>query len=348
MTASLWKTISTLSNQMKNIILNLNVIPPGWDCKTSCNPIDDIPVLEFPPIPSMQPMLLQLALSESLSLHYQSTYKNTVQTMDENLQQLYRTTAPQFCENPESSASRLSYIRALRDGILNQRAEFVQRCWSHVLLFHGQGDHPSSKSTGSTYSASPSISSSSSSSSQLSNGRKGRPPMFTKEQTSALQTLLTHNDRYSSEEKELIGNTLGLTRDQVNRWFCNARARQKPYARPAKEHASSFQDTLNQYITSENNPDNVITNGASSSRPTTPGTNENCSEQSSNDSLNQDYTDNNICGINTHDQNSMGHDFGSLDTNSSSPEHLDLFDQYFIFPMEDVHSDTWAQQPIFG
>ncbi|MBW0519276.1 hypothetical protein O181_058991 [Austropuccinia psidii MF-1] len=347
MTASLWKTISTLSNQMKIIILNLNAIASDWHCQPSCDSSNDLPALEFPSLPSMQPMLLQLGLSESLSLHYQSVFTKSVQMMDARLQQSYRMTAPRFYDSPQSPAFRLSFIEALRDSILAQRAQFVQSCWSHVLLIHGQSNHSSPISTPSTGCTSSSILSSYSPSQSSSKARKGRPHMFTKEQTTALQALLTHNDRYSPEEKELIANTLSLTRDQVNRWFCNARARQKPYARPAKEHTSSLQDTLNHYIISENDPDEVITNDTSSSRPTTPSTNENCSEQSSNDSS-QDFTDNDICGANTHDPNSMGDDFGCFDTDSSSPEHLDLFDQYFIFPMEDVHSDTWAQQPIFG
>ncbi|KAH9824959.1 putative b mating type locus [Melampsora americana] len=72
-------------------------------------------------------------------------------------------------------------------------------------------------------------------SSEAAQTRRGRPFIFSKEQTAVLRALLVHDDQFSSEEKELIAQTLNLTRAQVNRWFCNARARggrKKPYEKP--------------------------------------------------------------------------------------------------------------------
>ncbi|KAH9824964.1 hypothetical protein DFH28DRAFT_942378 [Melampsora americana] len=66
--------------------------------------------------------------------------------------------------------------------------------------------------------------------------RQGRPHIFTKHQTSVLHELLQYDDKLTSAEKTFVGERLGLSKDQVNRWFCNARAR-----RSNKKRAPSCQ-----------------------------------------------------------------------------------------------------------
>ncbi|OAV85837.1 hypothetical protein PTTG_03706 [Puccinia triticina 1-1 BBBD Race 1] len=53
-----------------------------------------------------------------------------------------------------------------------------------------------------------------------------KPSPFTPWQSRSLLSILSYDDQLSSTEKELVGVVLGLSATQVNRWFCNARARE--------------------------------------------------------------------------------------------------------------------------
>ncbi|EGG03442.1 uncharacterized protein MELLADRAFT_65580 [Melampsora larici-populina 98AG31] len=48
--------------------------------------------------------------------------------------------------------------------------------------------------------------------------RQGRPHIFTKHQTSVLHELLQYDDKLTPAEKTFVGERLGLSKDQVNRW----------------------------------------------------------------------------------------------------------------------------------
>lgn len=48
--------------------------------------------------------------------------------------------------------------------------------------------------------------------------RQGRPHIFTKHQTSVLHELLKYDDKLTPAEKNFVGERLGLSKDQVNRW----------------------------------------------------------------------------------------------------------------------------------
>ncbi|KAH9460465.1 hypothetical protein MJO28_003856 [Puccinia striiformis f. sp. tritici] len=53
-----------------------------------------------------------------------------------------------------------------------------------------------------------------------------KPNPFNHWQSKTLLSILSYDDQLYSAEKELVGIVLGLSTVQVNRWFCNARARE--------------------------------------------------------------------------------------------------------------------------
>ncbi|KAA1075979.1 hypothetical protein PGT21_031440 [Puccinia graminis f. sp. tritici] len=94
-----------------------------------------------------------------------------------------------------------------------------------------RADSPASSSSSSSenrHSSSPHLSSSSSSSLPIRTKSTARqkPKPFNPWQTKILLSILNYDQHLSSVEKDMVGLTLGLSSTQINRWFCNARARE--------------------------------------------------------------------------------------------------------------------------
>ncbi|WAR53735.1 hypothetical protein PtB15_3B244 [Puccinia triticina] len=206
---------------------------------------DAIPPLRFPEVGNLVPQLLQLGLSSDYANALNHEFTSTVKRMDESLSESYQADALKFKENDTLPNSRSSFIQASQCHLLGVRAQFVQRMLvilkSRVETLTQQSTSAQSASQSSPPSSSASTSSGTPSSSgpvKPSGKPRGRAPKFTKEQTAALNALLARDNQFSSEEKDLIAHELNMTREQVNRWFCNARARKKPYSCPSRQSAA--------------------------------------------------------------------------------------------------------------
>ncbi|OAV92159.1 hypothetical protein PTTG_03697 [Puccinia triticina 1-1 BBBD Race 1] len=204
-----------------------------------------LPPLRFPEIGALAPQLVHLGLSQDYAVLLDREFTAAVKTLDETLFKSFETAARKFYEKVELPSSRPSFVQALHDHHLGLRAQFIQKLWTtlesraHTLIEQSRSAQSTSQSSPPSSPASTSSGTPSSYGHVKPAGKpRGRAPKFTKEQTAALNALLARDNQYSSEDKELIAHELNLTREQVNRWFCNARARKKPYSCPSRQSAA--------------------------------------------------------------------------------------------------------------
>ncbi|PLW13588.1 hypothetical protein PCANC_19222 [Puccinia coronata f. sp. avenae] len=212
---------------------------------------DAIPPLHFPEVGDVLPHLLQLGLESSRAKLIHHEFISTINQIDEHLLQSYHEDAPKFRSVKGLPTSHAAFIEASQAQLSAVRSQSVQKLWNATLL-HVQSllrmEAPQASSQTSTPAPSDNP--------KTSRKAKGRAPQFTKEQTAGLNALLAHDNQFSSEEKDVIAHELNLTHAQVNRWFCNARARKKPYSCPSRRPspASTTIQSLSSNSTRSNTP----------------------------------------------------------------------------------------------
>ncbi|WAQ82908.1 hypothetical protein PtA15_3A273 [Puccinia triticina] len=211
----------------------------------------DVPPLQFPEVGSLVPQLLHVGITPDNANFLNHEFSCTLQRLDESLSKSYQADALKFRENAAFPNSRSSFVQALHDHHHRLRAQFVQKLLTtlqsrvDILLQQSRSAQSAPQSSPPSSSASTSSGTPSSSGPVKSAGKpRGRAPKFTKEQTAALNALLARDNQFSSEEKDLIAYELKMTREQVNRWFCNARARKKPYSCPSRQSAAPAMKSL--------------------------------------------------------------------------------------------------------
>ncbi|KAH9443394.1 hypothetical protein Pst134EA_031296 [Puccinia striiformis f. sp. tritici] len=238
---------------------------------------------------------------------------------------------PALLQNPQvPQLSKSSFIEALQVHLLGVRAQTIHKIWL-ALLSRAEALVQQSRSISTTSQATSPLSSSASSTKP-----RGRAPKFTKEQTAALNALLARATQYSSEDKELIAHELNLTRDQVNRWFCNARARKKPYTCPSRRAGPTTKTIL-----SSNN----------STRSDSPSTqSERSYSQGSPQSSSSEDTEMSITNTSSPSPSSSSSSLSTspssssyLSTSSTTPVEDDPMEAYFDFPAYQP-TETWPQQ----
>ncbi|EFP79918.2 uncharacterized protein PGTG_05143 [Puccinia graminis f. sp. tritici CRL 75-36-700-3] len=232
---------ATCAPAMKIRNLALKILPASLlDSFINQKNVDPIPPLRFPEVDDLVPQLLQLGLTPDYAQLLQHEFASTVKRVDESLSDSYQTDALKFLPNVDPNP-RCSFVQALQDQLLAVRAQAVQRILTILqsrldsFVQQSKAAQSTSEPSPSSPSASTSCDSPSSSDPSAHSGKAGiRPPKFTHKQTVVLNALLARDNQYSTEEKDLIAHELDMTPDQVNRWFCNARARKKPYSCPSR------------------------------------------------------------------------------------------------------------------
>ncbi|KAH9460459.1 hypothetical protein Pst134EB_008631 [Puccinia striiformis f. sp. tritici] len=336
---------STCAQAIKLRSLAERILPTSFlDSYRNQQPTNIVPPLHFPEVNHLLPELLRLGFSaDYTSLLYQE-FLSAVTRMDETLIESYHTDAPKFLGNAGTSqVSQGAYLQAIQGQLLAVRAESLQKIWG-MLLSRGQalaqqsGSVPSSSHISSP-SASTSTCNGTLSSSGPSNSSakpRGRAPKFSKEQTAALNALLARANQYSSEDKDTIAHELNMTRDQVNRWFCNARARKKPYTCPSRRAGPTTKTIL-----SSNN----------STRSDSPSTqSERSYSQGSPQSSSSEDTEMSITNTSSPSPSSSSSSLSIspssssyLSTSSTTPVEDDPMEAYFDFPAYQP-TETWPQQ----
>ncbi|KAI7956767.1 hypothetical protein MJO28_003862 [Puccinia striiformis f. sp. tritici] len=321
---------STCAPALKLRSLTAKILPPSFvDLFMKGDQDDAIPPLHFPELGNLLEPLLQLGLTAHHANLLHDEFTSTVQRLDASLSESYRTNAPQFRNNVHGpKTSRTAFIEASQSQFLVVRSQSIQRLWNtllaHVQTLQRVEPVQSTSRTGTPSSSSPSTK------------PRGRAPKFSKEQTAALNALLARDNQFSSEEKDLIAHELNLTRDQVNRWFCNARARKKPYTCPSRRAG-----TTTKTILSSNN----------STRSDSPSTHsERSYSQGSPQSSSSEDTEMSITNTSSPSPSSSSSSLSIspssssyLSTSSTTPIEDDPMEAYFDFPAYQP-TETWPQQ----
>ncbi|KNZ53254.1 hypothetical protein VP01_32g35 [Puccinia sorghi] len=239
--------ISTSASAIKLRRLTENLLPASF-LDSFFNGIQpgDIPPLHFPEVRDVLPELLQLGLDVNRANLLDKEFTSTVEQIDEYLLKSYQGHAPKFRSVKGLQTSRSAFIEALQSQSLAVRSLAIQRS-RKTILSHVQSLRRTELAQLTPQPSTPSTSGTCNSSGKP----RGRAQKFTKIQTAALNALLAHENQYSSQDKDLIAHELNLTREQVNRWFCNARARKKPYSCPSRRPNSAALKSL-----SDNSPRN--------------------------------------------------------------------------------------------
>ncbi|CAH7689647.1 expressed protein [Phakopsora pachyrhizi] len=200
-----------------------------------------MPPLTFPSLQFMRTRLECLNLSRTLHVQVAGMLKQAISAIDKALHESYQNLLPlmQAWAPPHASHSWSTndYAVAVQNVLRGLRSDSVEKLWTSLLLnlptILGATTGETKRPNACPWSMTPLH--------PRSTYKNGRPCVFSKEQTTVLRTLLSHDDRYSLDDKQLIATALNLTREQVNRWFCNARARKKPYQKmKAKKTVSSI------------------------------------------------------------------------------------------------------------
>ncbi|KAI7964027.1 hypothetical protein MJO29_004454 [Puccinia striiformis f. sp. tritici] len=331
MSFSLWK--STCASALKVRNLAASVLSPSFlESFINGKHSDIIPPLHFPPIGDLLPQLLHLGLSPDHANLLHGELASTIARLDEALSQSYYANAPEFRENPAGAhLSRSAFIEASQSQFLAVRTQSIQRLWN-TLLAHVQTLQRVEPVQSTSQPGTPSSSGPPASSTKP----RGRAPKFSKEQTAALNALLARASQYSSEDKDTIAHELNLTRDQVNRWFCNARARKKPYTCPTRRAGPNTKTIL-----SSNN----------SMRSDSPSTqSERSYSQGSPQSSSSEDTEMSITNTSSPSPSSSSSSLSIspssssyLSTSSTTPVEDDPMEAYFDFPAYQP-TETWPQQ----
>ncbi|KAA1075945.1 hypothetical protein PGT21_030571 [Puccinia graminis f. sp. tritici] len=234
-----WSTTCTLAVKLRN--LAAKSLPSSFlESFNHKKHSDHIPPLHFPEIGNLVPQLLQLGLTADTANLLHREFASTIKTLDETLFESYQTDALKFHSNVDPNP-RCSFAEALQEHLLVVRAQSVQRILTTLrtrvdaLIQQSRPVELTIQPNPSSPFASTSCASPSSSGPTTTSGKSRIPPQkFTREQHVALNALLARDNQYSTEEKDLIAYELDMTPDQVTRWFCNARARKKPYSCPSR------------------------------------------------------------------------------------------------------------------
>ncbi|KAG0143303.1 hypothetical protein CROQUDRAFT_661468 [Cronartium quercuum f. sp. fusiforme G11] len=233
MLTKFWRSISTKANDVVQILGHYyeEVLEPAPT--VTLHPT--ITPLPLPARPDVRILLLRAMVPTELSANYARCFDETIDRMEASLNAQYVEGVSRLCKS-NSSATRADtpYVQAFQSGLLALYNQGVQQVLLGLQSRLGEHD-PSFEPTISTHTLLPSSPPTTSHPVKSGKSRCGRPHVFSKEQKAVLQALLAYDDQFSSAEKELIAQNLNLTREQVNRWFCNARARggrKKPYEKP--------------------------------------------------------------------------------------------------------------------
>lgn len=182
----------------------------------------DIPQLKLPQRPNIQTILVCNGLPDRLISSCETCFNQTVDQIEECLQAQFEATVLRVClQNPYDAQSHTGYVQSLQRNLVFVYSNSLEKLVNTMRArFSNSHDFSASPFASSSRATTPSETSHCQEhlAFESSKARKGRPHLFTKEQTKVLQALLAHDDQFSHEEKELIAQTLDLTREQVNRW----------------------------------------------------------------------------------------------------------------------------------
>lgn len=225
--SSPWRNFANVLSNVKNIVIRIfppTLLEPHINHTTQSV---EVPPLSFPELPNRLPLLLDLGASEDHANLLYAQFIKAAQNVDATLTQQYYADVPKLWDSSLFTAgSRATYIQANQTHLILLRTQTIERLWN--ALFSWTQIRFACPPTGEEASITDRAIICAPSSKRK---RQGRPSSFTAEQTFALSALFAREDQYSPEDKEFIAQTLNLTRDQVNRWFCNARARKKSTSR---------------------------------------------------------------------------------------------------------------------
>ncbi|EGG03439.1 putative b mating type locus [Melampsora larici-populina 98AG31] len=227
MFANMWQSISNWASDIIESLPTADSEEPIIS-QTLDYPLDP---LALPDPPDVRRLLTLAAVPIEIATHYEKSFNELIYELSEYVKAKYEDAVMKIHKRASFDISvQPCYFRALRNGLIVYYNDSVQQALlSLKSRLATLESHPKISSS------LPSVSSPNSSGSESHQNRRGRPFVFSKDQTAVLRALLVHDDQFSNEEKELIAQTLNLTRAQVNRWFCNARARggrKKPYEKP--------------------------------------------------------------------------------------------------------------------
>ncbi|KAI8444736.1 hypothetical protein BY996DRAFT_6425382 [Phakopsora pachyrhizi] len=178
-----------------------------------------MPPLTFPSLQFMRTRLECLNLSRTLHVQVAGMLKQAISAIDKALHESYQNLLPlmQAWAPPHASHSWSTndYAVAVQNVLRGLRSDSVEKLWTSLLL-----NLPTI--LGAT------------------TGETKRPNACPWSMT-PLHPRSTYKNGRPLDDKQLIATALNLTREQVNRWFCNARARKKPYQKmKAKKTVSSI------------------------------------------------------------------------------------------------------------
>lgn len=196
--------------------------PHYEELSTATSRRSDIPSPHLPQRPDIRTILVCNGVSDRLITSCAKCFNETVDEIEECLRAQYETTVSRVCiQNSYDAKSHTGYVQALERHLAYVYSDSLEKL-VNTMLAHmvSSGDACASPLASSSRVKLPFEWShrQDHTASQSAQARKGRPHLFTKEQTKVLQALLAHDDQFSTEDKELIAQTLDLTREQVNRW----------------------------------------------------------------------------------------------------------------------------------
>ncbi|KAI9616834.1 hypothetical protein H4Q26_010468 [Puccinia striiformis f. sp. tritici PST-130] len=318
---------STCAQAIKLRSLAERILPTSFlDSYRNQQPTNIVPPLHFPEVNHLLPELLRLGFSaDYTSLLYQE-FLSAVTRMDETLIESYHTDAPKFLGNAgtsQVSQAPTSKLSKVNSSLSEQKAyKRFGACYCLAAKLSPSNQDLSHQAL-------------------ISLPHQRRPRLATAlchhpEQTAALNALLARANQYSSEDKDTIAHELNMTRDQVNRWFCNARARKKPYTCPSRRAGPTTKTIL-----SSNN----------STRSDSPSTqSERSYSQGSPQSSSSEDTEMSITNTSSPSPSSSSSSLSIspssssyLSTSSTTPVEDDPMEAYFDFPAYQP-TETWPQQ----